>query len=102
MNQVWVGRLEVTQLPGDRLITLSQGAAFTWFTCWTNSMENFERKAVEVMRHYGLHVIGLDEVFPASSFTALEENLVEQIERTGESETYCLYGTMHGYPARYC
>lgn len=102
MRQVWVGRLEVTQIPGDQLITLSQGAAFTWFTCWAETVDGFEGKATEVMLHYGLHVIAIDEASPASERLGVEGTLLEQIERTGESETYSLYGTFHGYPPRYC
>jgi hypothetical protein len=102
MKQVWVGLLEVTQIPGDQLITLSQGAAFTWFTCWAETSESFELKAIEVMLHYGLHVIAVDEISQASDRLGVEGDLLEQIERTHESETYSLYGTFHGYPPRYC
>ncbi len=101
MKQVWIGLLEVTQIPGDQFITLSQGSAFTWFTCWADTEDSFKHKAVEVMIHYGLHVVALDKVSPASDFIAVEKDLLEQIERTHESETYGLHGTLHGYPSRY-
>lgn len=101
MKQVWVGLLEVTQIPGEQLVTISQGAAFTWFTCWADSNESFERKAVEVMLHYGLHVIGFDEISLADDRVEVEGDLLEQIERAREVETHALFGTFHTYPPRY-
>jgi hypothetical protein len=101
MKQVWVGMPEVSQIPGDQLIQLRQGAAFAWFTCWADSPESYEQKAAEVMLHYGLNVIGAEQVSSASDRTQSGEELLEQIRRTGESETHSLYGTFHGYPPRY-
>ncbi len=95
--EVWVGLIEVTQIPGDQLITLELGAGFTWFTCWAESTEGFEDKATEVMRHYGLHLIGCDQVSAASDRVGVEGELLEQIENTGESHSHSLFGTFHTY-----
>jgi hypothetical protein len=101
MLEVWAGCMEVTQIPGEQLITFDQGAAFTWFTCWTESPEGFEAKAVEVMAYYGLHMIGSADVVRSSDLVDVGEELLEQIERTHEAVTYALYRTFHGFPPRF-
>jgi hypothetical protein len=99
MLDVWIGLVEVSQVPGDQSIDLGPRAPFTWFTCWAGSAEGFAAKATEVLANYGLHVIGVDCASPASARADLEsEELAEQIERTYESEAYALYGTFHTYP----
>jgi hypothetical protein len=98
--EVWVGLLEVTQISGDQLITLDQGAAFTWFTCWASDRQSYETRAVAVMKDYGLHVVDMDEVLPFSACEEISEALASQVEQTRASEDYALYGTFHTYPPR--
>ncbi len=99
--EVWVGLIEVTQIPGDQLITLELGAGFTWFTCWADSAEGFQTKATEVMRFYGLHLIGCDQVSAAYDRVGVEGELLDRIERTRESHAHSLFGTFHTYPPQY-
>jgi hypothetical protein len=94
--------VEVSQIPGEQLITLASGAAFTWFTCWADSVEGFQRKTIEVMLYYGLHVVGFDEVSVAAARADVGQELGHQIENAMESKTHALYGTFHTYPRRYC
>jgi hypothetical protein len=56
---------------------------------------------VEVMLHYGLNVVSLDEVSAAVDRLDVDGELLAQIERTHEAITYALYGTFNTYPPQY-
>jgi hypothetical protein len=101
--QVWVGLIEVRQLPGlDHQIILSGNGAFTWVTCWAIDAASYKSKVSEVMTYYGLFIAEVDDVMP---FTAAEEKgivtdeLLEQFTNTAKDENFCLYGTFHNYPS---
>jgi len=64
-KEVWVGRVEVRQLPGgDHKIVLSGKGAFTWVTCWAIDRASYEAKVSEVMANYGLFIVDFDHVMP--------------------------------------
>ena len=100
--EVWVGCVEVRQLPGtDHKITLSGKGAYTWVTCWASDAESFENKASEVMGDYGLFIVAVENVMP---FGRAEEEkgivtdeLLEQFEDTSKNEQFCIYGTFYNY-----
>jgi hypothetical protein len=99
--EVWVGLVEVRQLPGtDHEITLSGKGTLTWVTCWASDATSFENKVSEVMAGYGLFIVDMEKVMP---FAKAEEEgiatneLLEQFEDTSKNEQFCIYGTFYNY-----
>ena len=100
-REVWIGFVELRQLPGDdHAITLSGKGAFTWITCWASDAESFSQKVSEVMREYRLFVVEVEQAMPYSN--AEEQGLVtdeifEQYQRTSANSEFCIFGTFHSY-----
>jgi hypothetical protein len=100
--EVWVGYVEVRQLPGtDHKIMLSGRGAFTWVTCWASDLTSFQNKVSEVMGDYGLFIVDVENVMPFAK-AELEEDIVtdellEQFEDTSKNEQFCIYGTFYNY-----
>jgi hypothetical protein len=99
--EVWVGFVELRQLPGtDHNITLSGKGAFTWVTCWASDVASFESKVSQVFSSYGLFVAGTEQVMPfsrADEIGIVGDELAEQFENTCKNEGFCIYGTFHSY-----
>jgi hypothetical protein len=102
-SEVWVGLIEVRQLPGsNHEIALSGKGAFTWVTCWAHDVESYEAKVAEVMSYYGLFIVELDDVMPFAEAEAKDivtDELLEQFAETAKNTSFCLYGTFHNYPS---
>lgn len=100
-REIWVGLVEVRQLPGtDHQITLSGKGAFTWVTCWANDVTSFELKVSEVFASDGLFVESTDQVMPfsqADDAGIVTDELAEQFEDTCKNENYCIFGTFYSY-----
>jgi len=99
--EVWVGFVEVRQLPGENHpIALTGKGAFTWIACWTVDAESFRARVGKVMNEYGLFVVDAEEI---TTYTKAEEDgivgaeLADLYERTRVNENYCIYGTLHNY-----
>jgi hypothetical protein len=102
-SEVWVGLVEVRQLPGlDHKIELNGEGAFTWITCWATDAASYESKISEVMTYYGLFVAEVNDVMPfavAEEKGIVTDELMEQFADTAKDEKFCLYGTFHSYPS---
>ena len=101
--EVWVGFVEVRQLPGlDHKIELSGNGAFTWITTWATDITSFNAKVSEVMAYYGLFVVDVEQAMPfaqAEDRGIVTDELLEQFADTAKNEKFCLYGTFHNYPS---
>jgi hypothetical protein len=99
--EVWVGKVEVRQLPGDgHKIELSGKGAFTWITCWAEDADGYGRRVSEVLKSYGLFVVETKEVMPfsqAEAAGAVTDKLFEQYEETRVNQNFCIFGTFHTY-----
>jgi hypothetical protein len=99
--EIWVGLVEVRQLPGDgHSIMLSGKGAYTWLACWAADVSTYEARVSEVMAEYGLSVVEVDKVksFREAEAEGLEGELAELVENASTDEDYCIFGTFHGYP----
>lgn len=100
-REIWVGLVEVRQLPGtDHNITLSGRGAFTWVTCWASDHEAFERKVSEMFESDGLFVVSTEHVTPfsqADQMGIVTDELAEQFEDTSKNENFCIFGTFNSY-----
>jgi hypothetical protein len=89
-NEVWIGFVEVRQLPGeDHEITLS------------GNETSYRARVEEVEARYGLFVVDIEDAMrysKAEELGVLNEELAEICERTCENESYCIFGTFHNYP----
>ncbi len=101
MTEVWVGWVEVRQLPGsDHQITLSGKGAYTWITCWAQDATGYEERVKKVMGEYGLFVIGIENAMPFAEFEktrTVSDELFDQLERTSTDENFTIFGTLHNY-----
>ncbi len=99
--EVWVGCVEVRQLPGtNHKITLSGRGAFIWVTCWASDPASFESKVSEVMGDYGLFIVDIENVMPFAKAEAkgiVTDELLEQFGDTSKNEQFCIYGTFYNY-----
>jgi hypothetical protein len=99
--EIWVGFVEVRQLPGvDHKVMLSGKGAFTWITCWATNIASYEEKVSEVMNYYGLFVVEMEKVMPfanAEEKGLVDDELAEQFEDTSKDNNFCIFGTLHNY-----
>ena len=100
-SEVWVGKVEVRQLPGsDHKIELSGKGAFTWVTCWATDAMSYQKKVSEVMAYYGVFIVEVEEAMPfaiAEEKSMVTDELLEQFADTAKDHKFCLYGTFHNY-----
>jgi len=101
--EVWVGFVELRQLPGrNNSIALNGRGAFTWISCWASDEASYKARIEEVQAEYGLFVVDVEQ---SMSFTRAEEagiideELADICDRTSENENYCILGTLHNYPS---
>jgi len=99
--EVWVGFVELRQLPGENhKITLNGKGAFTWIACWATDAKSYRAKVEEVEAEYGLFVLDIENamsVAEAERQGLMDEELADICERTSQDENYCIYGTFYGY-----
>jgi len=99
--EVWVGLVEVRQIPGvDHKVTLRGKGAFTWVTCWATDAAGYESQVSDVMNEYGLFVVETKKVMPFASAQEaglVGDELVEQFEDKTKRRNFCIFGTLHNY-----
>jgi hypothetical protein len=99
--EVWVGCVEVRQLPGENhKIALSGKGAFTWITSWASDAASFEAKISEVMTGYGLFIVDTEKVMPfakAEEEGIVTDELLEQFDETCKDKQFCIFGTFNNY-----
>ena len=98
---VWIGMVEVRQLPSaNPKIKLQNKGAFTWVASWATDPQSYQAKVSEVMEDYGLFVVEVEHVMPngeadGAGFGSAE--LVELVENARQNENFCIFGTFHNY-----
>jgi hypothetical protein len=89
-QEVWIGLVEVRQLPGeDHSITLSGKGAFTWIACWAHDEASYKARVEEVEAEYGLFVVDIQKSMAfirAEEAGILSDEIAEICERTSENE----------------
>jgi hypothetical protein len=102
-NVVWIGYVEVRQLPGeDHAILLSGKGAFVWVGCWAMDEASYRSRVAEVATEYGLFLVDVEETMilsQAEDDSRLGEELADICKRTSENENYCIFGKFHIYPS---
>jgi len=98
---VWVGFVEVRQLPvDDPPIKLSGKGAFTWVACWAVDEESYRTQVAEMFLADGLFIVDVDNVMPsndAADAGLIGHELAELVERVSKNMNYCIFGTFHTY-----
>jgi hypothetical protein len=101
--EVWVGLVEVRQLPVENnSIILDGKGAFTWIACWASDESSYRARVAEVEAEYGLFVIDVEQAMTytrAEEIGIVDDELADIFERTSENENYCIFGTFHSYPS---
>jgi hypothetical protein len=102
VNEVWIGYVEVRQLPGvDHQIALSGRGAYVWVACWANDEESYRARVEEVGSEYGLFVVEVEEAIPLSKAEdegIPNEEIANLCEQASKNGNYCIFGTFHSYP----
>jgi hypothetical protein len=99
--EVWVGMVEVRQLPGgDHSVLLSGKGAYTWIACWAKDVHSYKKKVSEVMTHYGLFVVNVEREMTYEDGERrglLSEEVIELCQDAAKDENFCIFGTLHNY-----
>jgi hypothetical protein len=98
IREIWIGLAEVAAGPECNILATGK-AAFTNVLTYAETQDEYRRKVIEMMEHYGAAVLDINDIEPLRSRlekTSVDDELLAIADEL-EPE-HIRFGTLHTFP----